>query len=102
MITFKTLSIEELKKDYLNRHGFVFQAGTTSSDKAIEHLCNTLIQHNITKELPDFVVRLNDTTTAFVYKDDFDGPSFFQNAMVATQMGVCRIETLHLALMSQQ
>ena len=101
MITFKTLTIQELKRDYLNRHGFVFQGGSRSSDKAIEHLCQTLIQHNITKEYPDFVVRLNDTTTAFVYKDDFDGPSFFQTAMIATQMGICQIESLHLVLKNQ-
>ncbi len=102
MITFKTLTIEELKRDYINRHGFVFQAGTKSSDKAIEHLCNVLIQHNITKEFPEFVVRLNDTTTAFVYKDDFDGPMFFQKATIATQMGMCQVESLHLVLKNHQ
>lgn len=102
MITFKELTIDELKADYLNRHGFVFASGIKSSDKAIEHLCNVLIQHNITKELPDFVVRLNDTAIAFVYKDDFDGPTFFQNATVATHMGICKIESLHLVLKNHQ
>lgn len=101
MIDYKTLTIQELKKDYINRHGFVFQSGQKSSDKAVEHLCATLIQHNITKEYPEFVVRLSDTITAFIFKDDFDAPLFFQSAMVVTQMGVCNIESLHLFLKSQ-
>jgi len=101
MITFKTLSIAELKKDYMDRHGFVFKGSIKSSDKAVEHLCNTLIQHKITDDYPEFVVRLDDTLTAFVYKGSFDGPSFFQKAMVATQMGICQIESLHLFLKKQ-
>ena len=95
MITFKTLSVEELKNGYSTRLGFVFQSGIRSSDNSIEHLCNTLIQHNITNEYPEFVVRLNDTTTAFVYNDNFDGPCFFYYANIATQVGICRVESLY-------
>ena len=95
MITYKTLTREDLKKDYSTRLGFVFQGPSKSSDKAIEHLCNILIHHVITKELPEFVVRLDDLTTAFIYADDFDGPSFFQHASVATRMGVCKVDSLY-------
>jgi hypothetical protein len=95
MITFKTLTLEELKKDYLGRHGFVFKGPVKSSDRAIEHLCATLIQHKITQNYPEFVVRLNDVTTVFVYEGSFDGPSFFKQADIATQMGVCQIESLY-------
>jgi uncharacterized circularly permuted ATP-grasp superfamily protein len=102
MIQFKTLTVEELKKDYIDRHGFVFKGGIRSSDKAIEHLCNTLVQHKITTELPEFVVRLDDTLTAFIYNQVFDGPTFFKHAMVATQMGMCQIESLHLFLKNQK
>jgi hypothetical protein len=98
MITFKTLTLEELRKDYLGRHGFVFKGPVKSSDRAIEHLCATLIQHKLTANYPDFVVRLDDLTSVFVYEGSFDGPSFFKNAMVATQMGVCRIESLYNVL----
>ena len=52
MITFKTLTVEELKKDYLERHGFVFKGNTKSSGKAIETLCDTLVQFKITMEHP--------------------------------------------------
>ena len=98
MITYKTLTIEDLKRDYLNRHGFFFKGPQKSSDKAIENLCNTLIQHNITKEFPEFVVRLDDLTTVFVYKDDFDAPPFFHKATIATQMGICQVESIYNVL----
>ena len=95
MITFKTLTKDELKKDYSTRLGFVFIGPVRSSDKAIENLCNTLVAHGITKEHPEFVVRIDDSITAFVYKDSFDGQHFFQYANVATQMGICRIQSLY-------
>ena len=94
MITFKTLTKEELKKDYSDRLGFVFRGPVKSSDRAIEHLCDILIKHSITKEYPDFVVRLDDLTTAFVYKDSFSGPTFFQHATIAVQIGVCNIDSI--------
>ena len=49
-------------------------------------------------DYPEFVVRLDDVTTAFVYKGSFDGPSFFKQADIATQMGVCKIESLYNVL----
>lgn len=98
MINYKTLTKEDLKRDYMDRKGFVFQSPVKSSEKAIEHLCNTLIQYKITTEHPEFVVRLNDNTTAFVYKDSFDSPAFFQQAQIATQMGVANINLLNIFL----
>ena len=38
-VTFKELSLEDLKKDYNTRHGFVFRSSKRSSDVAIENLC---------------------------------------------------------------
>jgi hypothetical protein len=101
MITYRNMDIVELKKDYSETHGFVFQGPIKSSDKAYEHLCDILINHNITKEHPQFLVRLDEVTTAFVYKNDFDAPTFFHKADVATQMGVCVIEPLCLFLKSK-
>lgn len=95
MITYKTLTREELRKDYLTRHGFVFSSDRHSCDRAILDLCDTLVQHNITKEHPDFVVRLDDTTTAFVYKDDFDAPPFFYYADIMARTGMCRVQQLY-------
>ena len=98
MINYNTLTKDELKEKYSNRHGFVFKSGVQSSDKAIEHLCNTLVQYKITKELPEVVVKLEPGVTVFVYKDDFDGPAFFQKATIATQVGVCNIDSLYAFL----
>lgn len=98
MINYKTLTIEDIKKDYLNRHGFFFRGAHKSSDKAIEGLCLTLIEHKITKDFPDFVVRLDELTTIFVYKDDFDAPPFFHKATIATKMGVCHVESIYNGL----
>ena len=94
MINYKTLTLEELKKDYSTRHGFVFKSPVKSSDKAIENLCNTLVHHKITNEMPEFVVRLSDSITAFVYKDDFDAPAFFHSATIAMRIGVAEIHAL--------
>jgi hypothetical protein len=85
----------------MDRHGFIFQGPVKSSDKAIEHLCNILVKHSITTNYPEFVVRLNDLNTVFVYEGSFDGPTFFKRADIATQMGVCKIESLHLFLKNQ-
>lgn len=94
-ITFKDLKIEDLKKDYSTRLGFVFNGPSKSSDKAIEHLCELIIQFRISTEYPEFIVRLDDLNTVFVFRDSFDGPTFFQHAKVATQIGVCNINSLY-------
>lgn len=77
-LTFKQLSIEELKKDYHHNHGFGYQFPSGLSDAQIESMCDTLIKNNITDEYPQFVVRLNDSTIIFVYGDVFDMPTFMR------------------------
>jgi len=95
MITFKTITFDELKKDYLGRHGFVLQSNQKSSDTAIEDLCNVLIGKEITSEYPEFVTRIDDNTTVFVYKDDFNSPKFCQVAMMANQLRFFVVDTLY-------
>ena len=92
------LTKEDLQKDYSTRHGFVFQSPVKSSDNAIETLCDILIHHKITSEHPEHIVRLAENVTAFVYKDDFNGPQFFQKADMATQIGMCVITPLAIYL----
>jgi hypothetical protein len=93
-ILYKTLTVEELKKDYPLNHGFIFQGNTHSPDSSLEKLCNTLITHGVTSEYPQFVVRLDNLTTVFVYGDDFNSPLFCQNSMMANHMGICKSDTL--------
>jgi len=95
---FKELSIEDLRKDYSTRHGFVFKADTKSSDESIEKVCNALIENNITKEMPEFVVRSSDQITVFVYGDDFNSPEFFRRADIISRMMGFQIESLVNAL----
>jgi len=94
MITFKTLTVEELKKDYPQNHGFILQGNSNSPDSSLEKLCNALITHGVTSEYPQFVVRLDNLTTVFVYGDDFNSPLFYQNSMMANLMGICKSDTL--------
>ena len=100
MINYKTLKIEELKKDYLNTHGFVFVAPGPCKDSSIEMLCRVLIDKKITSEFPQFVVKLDPNIHVFVYDQDFDCPAFMATASpqfgqgVASMVGV-NINTLH-------
>lgn len=98
MIQFKNLTIEELKQSFSDRKGFVFNAQPRSSEEAINRLCEFLIAKEITDELPDFVVRLTDTLTAFVYNDTFDNPAFLRGSMIAMKMGICQVELLSVFL----
>lgn len=92
---FKDLTVEELRADYSTRHGFVFQSNTRSSDGSIENICNVLINKEITSEYPEFIVRLNDTTIAFVYVgDDFNSPKFMYYSTLANRFGFFKVESL--------
>lgn len=98
MIIYKDITLETLKNDYGNNLGFVFQSGTPSSNDAIERLCNILIQKGITTTYPEFVNRINPNTIAFVYGDDFNGPDFFKKSSMASQMGICAVDSIYNAL----
>ncbi len=95
MITFKTLTVEELKKDYLNRHGFLFFSTVKCSNDSIESLCQVLIDKDITPEYPELVSRIDENHTVFIY-NIFDSPAFILKAYRICQfVGNCRVETLH-------
>lgn len=94
MINFKSMPPNELWENYNTRLGFVFHGASASSDDSIERLCNTLIQHNITTELPEFIVRFSDSDFAAVYGDNFDSPAFFQRSDIAERLHICKVESL--------
>jgi hypothetical protein len=95
MITFKDLSLEDLKRDFDNQRGFVIQCPQPCSDDSILSLANKLIATNITKVYPEFVVKLDQLTTLFVYTEDFDTPAFCQKAQMAAQVTGSNYETLY-------
>ena len=66
MIIFKTLTIEELKKDYSTTHGFVFEAPAPSKDSSVELLCRVLIAKDITKNIHNLWLSWR-TTLQYMY-----------------------------------
>ena len=96
MINYKSLTIEDLKKDYSDRFGFIFASNVRSSDTAIENLCQTLITHNITDTLPEFVSRDSGNTIVFVYPEDctFKSGEFYHKSQMLRQMGIAQVDTL--------
>jgi len=86
---FQTLTKDQLKTDYIDRWGFVFISPPFHSDKC-QLIADTLIQYNITKDQPEFIVELDENTKVFVYPLDcqFDGPTLFQKALILRQMGI--------------
>ena len=94
---FKTLSIEELKAGYMDRHGFIFIGAAICDKNNCDKLSNILKSSGYTEELVEFVVALNDTTYVFVYPEgiSFDCPSFMQKAQtVGMMMRAWQVDTL--------
>lgn len=82
MIPEKFLTVPQLKYSYDTRHGFVFKGSSPSSDRAIEDLCRVLVSKKIAETLPEFIVKLNNLTTAFVYPEGsaFESGAFYKAA----------------------
>jgi len=76
-------------------HGFVFQSNVRSSEESMQRLCDTIIAKGITSEYPEFVVRINEHTSAFVYLgEDFNAPRFMIYAMIGNQTGYFKVDSL--------
>lgn len=98
-VIFKDVSLEDLRKDYKTRHGFVLKSSYKSSDESIEKLCNNLISFGITKEYPEFVSRVGEECIVFVYGDDFDSPTFLKRADLGNMLHrIYQVESLVNAL----
>lgn len=96
MINCKTITFDELKKDYSDNQGFVFQSQHPNADKSIENLCQTLIDYHIVESYPEFVVKMDAQTTFFVYPKDskFDYDEFHKKARIVRWFGQADINTL--------
>lgn len=80
MITFKELTKEDIRKDYLERKGFVFKSVAPSSDESVTKLCDVLITNRVTNVYPEFVAKLEGHIHVFVYGNDFDMPFFLRKS----------------------
>ena len=85
----RQLTIEQLKADYIDRWGFVFRSAPFDIDKC-QLITDTLIQHGLTTEQPEFIVELDQNTKVFVYPLDvyLDGPTLFQKSLGLRPMGI--------------
>lgn len=98
-MTYKTLSLQDLKTHYSDRHGFVFVSNERSSKESCQKLSDTIKEYGISEYEPDFIVDLNDSKAfAFVYPADtsFQSSDFFQFSQHASNMvmGMFKIDTL--------
>lgn len=104
MIEFKTLSIEDLKKDYSDRQGFIFQGASICNRNNCDKVSQAIINKKICEHHVEFVVELNPQTFAFVYPDgcSFDSPSLYNEcAHLSNMTGLFKIEILCKFLQEQ-
>jgi hypothetical protein len=76
----KNITIEDLKKDYSSRHGFIFQGAAACDQRNCEKVASAVKSNSYTDSMPEFVGVLNERTFAFVYPEDsfFECGSFFK------------------------
>ena len=98
----KTLSIQELKDGYTDRHGFVFIGNAPSSINSCDRVSAALIKAQYTESQVEFVVQLNPNTYIYVYPEgvSFNMPKFLENSNRGSFMfgGVWQIIALQVFL----
>ncbi len=98
-MTYKSLSISELKNLYSERAGFVFLANQPSSRESSEKLYKQIKDAGVCAYEPDFINVLNeDRVYAFVYPEGVafksaDFYAFSQQASMMT-MGMYKVDIL--------
>ena len=100
MIEEKKLPVHELKYYYGERRGFVFKGVSPSSDDAIERLSHAIKNAKVSDSLPEFFVRIDSNTTAFVYPEncEFHSPVVYQMGKRMEMMEMFAVETLMIFL----
>ena len=94
MIEEKKIELAELRSQYGDRKGFVFQGACRSSDEAIERLSKFFLDEQISNKLPEFFVRFNDVTTVFIYPEKcfLDRPFIYQKAKKVEMLGMFKVD----------
>jgi hypothetical protein len=94
MIEEKNIDFTDLKSQYGDRKGFVFQGACPSSDDAIFRLSNTLLEKQVSNKLPEFFVRLNSVTIVIIYPEKcfLDMPLIYQSAKRMEMLGAFRVD----------
>lgn len=75
---FANFTKEEIKNNYLHRHGFVFRASAPCRDENYSLIAHALISKKITDQQPEFIVKINAQTFVFIYAEglSIDMPNF--------------------------
>jgi hypothetical protein len=92
-MTYRNLSIQELKTNYSDRPGFVFISSVPSSRVSCERLCLQIKESDICKYEPDFINELEQSRIiAFVYPEgvNFDSGDFYRYADPELNSGMMR------------
>ncbi len=77
-MTFTNLTKEEIKNNYLHRHGFVFRAAALCRDDNCSLVSHALIAKKITTEQPEIITKIDGQTFVFIYREGLsvDMPNF--------------------------
>lgn len=97
IMEFKILTIEDLKRDYSNRHGFVFVGNAPSNRDGCDKVNTSLKNGGYTTVDIEFVVELNPVTFIFVYPNgiSFNSPDFYFKALgIGRRTGLWQLDTL--------
>jgi hypothetical protein len=97
-MTYRNLTIAELKSLYSTRPGFIFQGNTPSSRSSCEKLSKVIKEQKCCDYEPDFIVELDPATYVFVYPEgaSFKSAAFYEFAQEASMMtaGMYRLDIL--------
>lgn len=76
----KNVTIEELKKDYSVRNGFVFLGSSHCNSSLCEKAAANIQSHGYCDTMPEFIGELNSQLFVFVYPEGapFKTPEFLQ------------------------
>ena len=97
MIDVKTLTLDDLKRDYSTRHGFTFQVNSVCDINKVQQMADALITGKITTSHPEFVVQLQPNLLVFVYGEgiSFKSGEFFNKVNgIGSAMGLWQVDTL--------
>jgi hypothetical protein len=65
----KSITIQELKDQFSDRHGFVFIGESPSDPKKCELAAQLIREYKYSETLPEFIGQLDARTFAFVYPE---------------------------------
>lgn len=97
----KSLSLIEIKNNYLDRHGFVFQGASDCDSRKCILVAEAVRSKGFTDYLPELVAQLDTRTFVFIYPECamFESGAFYEAVKhLVTMFGAFQIEILNAFL----